>query len=258
MRLQELFETTTDDRNISQISTELYSYLQKNFADTDIDFDDNETYGVGRLGEILDLPSESPFRNVPLVLKTDEQMTKDVFGTQQNFDPYNPKQAIGAWEPNTRTIELNIDFLGSNKLKTTISHELRHALDDIKSGGKASTSTRYSTPKKKEHRKPPDGYESDTYLAMPAEINARTMEIQQELSKIIPMVYKKLAPEEIKPRIRKSINDLLLKHQIAILFPERTASKDYKRILSRLTAYANEEMKDIENKQPNKIAQGNW
>lgn len=253
MRLQELFETTSDDRNISQVSTQLYSYLQQNYADQEIDFDDNETADLGRLGEILDLPADSPFRNVQLLLKTDAQMTQDVYGVQQDSDPYNPKQAIGAWEPNTRAIELNADFLGSNKLKTTISHELRHALDDIKSGGKASTSQQYSTPRKKEHRN-----KDQNYLAMPAEINARTMEVQQELSKIIPMVYKKMEPNAIKPRITKAINELLVKYRIAELFPERAASKDYKRIRSRIAAYAQEEMNDIESKQPAKTAQGNW
>ena len=214
MRLQELFETTEDDRNISKLSTNLYSYLQSNYADTDIDFDDNGTCPLGTLGEILDLPEDSPFVNIPVVLVTDEQMTNNVYGAQKDYDPYNPKQAIGTWEPNTKTVELNADFLGSNKMKTTISHELRHALDDLKSGGKASTSNQYSTPRKKEHRNP-----DQNYLAMPAEINARTMEVQQELSKIIPMVYKKLEPEAIKPRIQKAINELLVKHRIAELFP---------------------------------------
>lgn len=257
MRLQELFETTADDRNITRVTNELYSYISSDYAG--FEFDGEETSkNLGKMGEILDLPSDSPFRNVSVVLVSPDQLWKD-YKPDEPFDPYTSNAPSGIWDSATKSIELNSTFIQSHKLKQTIAHELRHGLDDIKSGSKANTSVGYSTPRNKSHRVASRDDDHTPYLAEPAEINARTMEVQQELSKIIPMVYntKAIGPADIKPRIQKAIKELLVKYKISTLFPEKEKSSQYKRLISRIMSYSQDVMKEQEAKK-NKVAQGNW
>ena len=259
MRLQELFETTEDDRNISKLATQIYSYVSSEFAGMD---PDQIPQDIGTVGKICNVP-DSPFANVSVKLVSDDFMKKRerkaAAKTGKKIDPYKQKSSVGTWHPaNNGVIELNTDFLGSNKLKTTIAHELRHGLDDIKSNNWANAEGgRYTTPKKPEHRIAKDEDDKTPYLAEPAEINARVMEIQHQLTDFIPRIYKKFEPNQIKGKIQQYINRLLEEYKIAELFPEKTASKDYKRILSRIIAFAQAEMQDAE-AATKKTAQGNW
>lgn len=256
MRLQELFETTSDDREISKISTQIYSYISSNFGT-----DPEATGSLGTVGEICRLPDDNPLSNISIDFKSnDELKQKDIATAKkngQNIDPYAIRTTVGTWNADHNQIQLNSDFIGSNKLKTVIAHELRHALDDKKSDNWASASTRYATPKKKEHRVAKDEDDKTPYLAEPAEINARFMELQHQLAGYIPRIYKNFPPNQIKAKIKEYIPRLLDGYRIASLFPEKTQSKDYKRLISRLMSFVEAEMKDAE-VVSNKSATGNW
>ena len=143
----------------------------------------------------------------------------------------------------------NIDYLDSDRMRTTITHELRHALDEYKSGSyppspKNKTpelTNRYFTPKKKEHRKD-DPYSTAQYRAQPAEINARFTEVLDTLAtRIIPRANK-LSSDQARPKIMHDLNHLLIKYGIADLFPERTQSRDYKRLIKRAVDFIDKEL----------------
>jgi hypothetical protein len=258
MRLQELFETTEDDRYISGLATKISSYLSSEYSDMspeDIPSD------VGTVGKIAGV-DDALLSDVNIKLVPDEVLKKrarDEAAKQgEKIDPYKQKSTLGTWHAYTHGIELNTDFLGSNSIKSTIAHELRHALDDIKSGNWAnSEGNRYTTPKKKEHRVAKDADDKTPYLAEPAEINARFMEVQHALADYIPRIYKRFKPEEIKQKVIQYIKRLLEEYKIAYLFPEKTESRDYKQLIKRIMAFASEEMKSAE-AVTKKTATGNW
>lgn len=249
MRLQELFETTVDDREISKLSTQIYNFLSTNFGG--ITPGEDEIIHCGTVGEICNLPPQNALSDIPIELLSDESL-KD--GSK---DLDSQRSTVGAWQMDRNAIVFNQNFMGSNKLKTTIAHELRHALDDKKSAGRANSSAGYTTPRKKEHRVPKDDQDNTPYLAEPAEINARVMEVQHQLAGFIPRIYQKFEPNQIKSKITQYIKRLLEEYRIAELFPEGTESKQYKQLIKRIMSFTQEEMRDQES-QLKKSAQGNW
>jgi predicted SprT family Zn-dependent metalloprotease len=258
MRLQELFETTEDDREISRLSATIYNYIADNYGGMDVT---DIPQDIGTVGDATGIKN-SLLSDVNIKLVPDEVLKKrartEAEKEGKKIDPYMQKSTVGTWHAYHHGIELNTDFLNSNALKSTIAHELRHALDDIKSGNWANAEgNRYTTPKKKEHRVAKDDSDKTPYLAEPAEINARFMEVQHKLAEYIPRIYKKFKPEEIKPKILHYISRLFEEYRIAQLFPEKTESRDYKQLMKRVMAFASAEMKDAE-QAAKKNAQGNW
>ena len=130
-----------------------------------------------------------------------------------------------------------------------MAHELRHALDDYKSEKKASVSNSYSTPKKKEYRKEYNDpyYGNISYLAEPAEINARFLQVLDQLTTTIRQSVK-LYPNDPKPAIMKEFKNILAYYHISDLFPEKELSKDYKRLMKRAMDYIEKELAYLQNK----------
>lgn len=262
MRLQELFETTEDDRDISALSKRIYSYIASDYQGVG---PEDAAGPVGTVAEICNLPEGHPLGDINIVLVTDEELkkreVKDAKKKGIKLDPYKMKSSVGYWIPARNTIEFNTDFMNSNQLKSTVAHELRHALDDKKSDNWANSSDNksYGSPRKKEHRRTKDTAPDDKtpYLAEPAEINARFMEVQHALTDYIPRIYAKFEPNQIKQKILQYIKRLLEEYRIAQLFPEKTQSKDYQRLIKRVMAFAEAEMKDAE-QATQKSAQGSW
>lgn len=235
MRLQELFlvETTEEDRALISLSSSIYDYLRKYVGSSEDEIE------VGKIGDIFNTPF-NVFDDAGIVLMSDDLMKE--YAESDNV-------TLGMWEPEKRQIVLNKDYLESNMLKSTITHELRHALDDYKSGFKASSSNRYSTPKNKEHRKAAnDPYVQKTsYLAQPAEINARFLQVMHAVTVAIKRASK-LPPDQMRANVMGAFNNSMLLHKISMLFPERTASRDYKRLVKRAVDFIDKEIADIQSK----------
>lgn len=229
MKLRELFESSDEDRAIISLSTAIYDHIEH----YEYDFDDEAIY-VGKIGDLFDTPF-TVLNNVSIELQPAESMNPEL----------NPTDAdVGRWDNKTATILLNKDELGTNFLKTTISHELRHALDDYKSRAKTSLDKgRHVTPKNKAYRgvtnHPLLGDVS--YIAQPVEINARYVQVMHDM---VPLIGRaaNLPTDQARSNIMRHLNRLLNRYHIAQLFPEKEKSNDYKRIIKRAVAFIDKEL----------------
>lgn len=267
MRLVELFlnETTEEDRAILSLSSAISKYIQqfettddtgdgwqdKDYDVDDDDFDeieDDKPQKLGKIGDLFNTPLEG-LNHINLELQSDYgirlRMKKE--GGREIKRPED-EMIYGLWYGSSDTVVLNKDFIGSNALKTVVSHELRHALDDIKSNYQANkTGGRYSTPKKKEHRKN-DPYQPNlSYLAEPAEINARFVEVLHLLVASIQRAAK-LPNVDLRDHAMKEFKRFLQAKSIAKLFPETTQSKDYKRLVKRGVDFIEKEIAHVTGK----------
>jgi hypothetical protein len=262
MRLQELFETTEEDRALISLSSAIYNMLTE-YVGTD----DTGLIRLGKIGDILDTPVDA-LQHVSIDLLSGPEFTKRAEADPDSI-ANGTSQVFAVWEATTDTIILNTEYLDSPRMKTAITHELRHALDEVKSGSFPASKknkdpeniNRYFTPKKKEHRKA-DPYNNTQYRAQPAEINARFVELLDILSKRIPKWYAKLDASEIKSQLTTDFKNLLVKFEIAELFPEKTKSSDYKRLVKRAYDFMQKEIAHVEadlaKKGTPKNASGQW
>ncbi len=259
MRLQELFETTEEDRALVSLSHALYQKLQPYVGvDPDYTDEDQELISLGKIGELFDTPL-TVLNNVNIDLQGGEPFERRASGISAEDEFTGPEgQTLAMWNPPTNSIVFNLDYLDNGRLRPIITHELRHALDEYKSNWQ--TGQKYFTPKKKSHRKQ-DPYSDKSYIAQPAEINARFLEVLDILTNRIKAAYN-LPPDQIKGKILTDFKNLLAKYKITELFPEGTDSPDYKRLLKRGYDYIQKEMNHIESElqksgQP-KTTQGSW
>lgn len=229
---------------------------------------------VGSLKQFVDkLPVDARgvignrLNNIQLELHDNKDIHNHVMSGETNGVKYDDEKVgslQGYWQPGDEvgtatphgTIVLNKDNIGSQTSTSITAHELRHALDDSKSKMKTADSYGYNTPKKKEHQ---DG--AETYLAQPAEINARFVQVLESMTRAIPIVYK-LPPEKIKPRLKRALDEALVNRQIAELFPEKEKSRDYKQLVKRAMKFLEQEMAEFEKTLADqgrpKKAIGNW
>jgi hypothetical protein len=162
----------------------------------------------------------------------------------------NPKARdapAGLWDANTRTIIFNADYLSTDFMKSTIAHELRHMLDDIKSEFRVAGSKRYSTPKDKEYRKTKnDPYAPDMqYLAQPAEINARFVQV---LNSLVPKIKRLSSQPKLvaRDRLHKMLRYEMDVHDVAGMFRDKSNSRDYKRLLKRGADFIDKELEHVQ------------
>lgn len=241
MRLQDIFETTEEDRALISLSSAIYTKLQ------DYVGSDQPLVHLGKIGDMFDTPVNA-MNNISVDLQQGDDFIERAKDDKETLADYVGKDVWAFFEEDTETIVVNIALLDKHRMRTTITHELRHALDKVKSGSFPGDAKGYFTPRKKEHRPPEDEESTDTihYRAQPAEINARFVEILDVLAKRIPQWYAKLAPDQIKPQLTKDFNNMLVKMEIADIFPERTKSSDYKRLVKRAYDFMQKEMTHIE------------
>ena len=243
MRLVELFlrETTEEDRAIISLANVVYSHVKK-YVDY-VDTDSTEPIRLGKISDFADTPLDG-FGDIQLELQAGEALGNRV--ATLNNEEYDGKDPTGVWIKEGPIIVLNSEKIASERIKSTISHELRHALDDLKSSGKATSSVRYRTPKKKEHRKKDPYSEKDyPYLAEPAEINAR---FNQVLDGLVDSISKNLnlPVDQLWQHEMKVLKRLFLMHNITSLFPEKEKSRDYKRLVKRAVDFIQKEIKYVQ------------
>lgn len=235
MRLQELFETTEEDRALISLSSVIYSKI-KPYANGDESFID-----LGKIGKLFDT-SMIGLNDISVGVEGGDQFLKHSVG-EQDVD-MEGKQTYAFFDEDNRTVIFNKDLIETNRMKTAVTHELRHALDAMKSNFYPGDAKRYFTPRKKEHRKD-DPYNTTQYRAQPAEINARFVEVLDIISKRIAGWTYKLSSNEVRPKIMNDLTHLLVKFEIADLFPEKTQSKDYKRLIKRAVDFIDKEIAHV-------------
>lgn len=241
MRLQELFETTEEDRALISLSSAIYAKLQP-YMGTDIDYDDEdrELVSIGRIGEMFNTPMTG-LEPINIEIQGGEPFLRRADDVAEGDTIKLSSHILAFWEEATKSVVLNQDYLDSPRMRTTITHELRHALDEFKSGSFPGNANSYFTPRKKEHRKK-DPYSNTEYRARPAEINARFTEVLDVLATAIIPRSLKLPPDQVRPKVLNDFKHLLMKYEIADLFPERTQSRDYKRLIKRAVDFIDKEL----------------
>jgi len=240
MRIHELIvETAEEDRAIMSLADVIYNYLQQ-YADTELDYDETGVIHIGRIGDLFDTPIPAIDR-IRLAISTDEaivDLARRLHGKATSEDSH-----LGEWDPGEKAISLNADYLSTNRMRTIIAHELRHAMDDIKSSDRANQSTRYSTA-----RNPADQEDPDTaYRAQPAEINARFIEALHFVAPIIPKLAN-LDPAAFRTKMTAYLNRAFEVKQIADIYPEKTDNPHYKRLLQRAWDFINKELAHVKSK----------
>lgn len=240
MRIHELIvETPEEDRAIISLANVIYDYLQQ-YADTDLDYDETGVIHIGRIGDLFDTPIPAMDR-VRLEITSDEAIID--LARRLNGKATPEDSHFGQWDPMEKAISLNADYLSTNRMRNIIAHELRHAMDDMKSLNRANQSTRYRTA-----RDPADRADPDTaYRAEPAEINARFIEALHVLTPIIPKLAN-LDTAAFRTKMTAYLNKAFEVKHIADLYPEKTDSPHYKRLLQRAWAYIDKEVAHVKSK----------
>ena len=223
MRLQELFETSNEDRALISLSSAIYNTIKTHDGD------------LGTIGDLYDT-SIPALNNISISVVGGSEFIRHITGAN-NVKDYSEKKVYAVWDADTMSIVFNKDLINEERMKTSVTHELRHALDEIKSSSYKGGGLDYFTPKKKEHRID----DPIQYRAQPAEINARFTEILHKLTDIIPKRKQTVEPSELKNRLMHDLNHLFVKYEIADLFPEKTQSRDYKRLIKRAYDFINKE-----------------
>jgi hypothetical protein len=247
MRLQELFlvETTEEDRAIISLANVIYRHIQK-YADY-INPGDPNPVDTGEIKDFCDTPLEA-LDVIHIELQNGDALRERLKKEDVKADDENPnKVTSGAWFNRLETITLNFDRIYSNSMKSVIVHELRHALDDFKSEGRASSSERYGTPKKKEHRKKDPYTKNFPYLAQPAEINARFVQVLDALANTIAD-ESDLPTDQLRAHALKKLKIYFRNLEISSIFPEKEQSRDYKRLIKRAVDFIYKEVDHIKSK----------
>lgn len=264
-----LAETTEEDRALISLSSAMYDKITS-YKGTDLDSID-----IGKIGDMYDT-SITALNGVSLAIQGGDTFLRRLHEIPEKdilLDKHRESSAVAFWDEDADTVVFNKDYLDNTRIRTTITHELRHALDSVKSGKFPNDANRYFTPKKKEHRKlyynaagevdSSDARNLIPSLAQPAEINARFSEVLHKLTDFVKLRYsdgpRGNKPHLLKAQLTRDFNSLLNHYHIADLFPEKTQSKDYKRLVSRAYDFMQKEINHIES-QPGatKRATGNW
>ena len=237
MKIRELIvETAEDDRAIISLADTIYGHLQQ-YADTDLDYDETGVLHIGRIGDLFDTPIPA-FDSLRIELTSDEaivDLARRLHGQSTPSDSH-----FGQWDPMEKAISLNSDYLSSNRMRSVIAHELRHAMDDMKSLNRANQSSRYRTARSPKHQADAVG----AYQAQPAEINARFVEALNVLVPVIPKLSN-LEPAAFRTKMTAYLNKAFELKDIADYYPEKTASPHYKRLLQRAWAFIEKELAHI-------------
>ena len=245
MRLIELFlnETTEEDRAIISLAKGLSEKLEE------LNLNDLEYGTVGTIGQLLN----TPLRILnPITIQLDDAQGIEQRMIEEHPDDLTKKgdEVVGIWYGETKTLVIDEQYIGTHYIQSILAHELRHALDDFKSNFKANSSKSYTTPKKKEHRKATNDpyFGNVAYLAEPDEINARFLQVLDQLTVTIPQAVQ-THPNDPRPVIMKEFKNILRHFQISDLFPEETESKDYKRLIKRGMDFINKELAYVQSNQ---------
>ncbi len=242
---QYLIETAGEDRSLVMISKIISEYLEdkKSYFRSKIkkSIYDTKFTSIGTIEKLINRTASIDAENILGNLPKNFGSIKLVMKELKDADgPYE-----GLWEERYNTIYLNtiplqLTPVDTYKIRTYMMHELRHALDSYKTKG---------TPDKYNNARDVPAQLSDQqewfvrYQNSPSEINAR---YGQAIASIDSQLDRAFWKEGVYDS--KSIYALVLakfkKYQIAYLFPEKTESKEFKRLVSRAVDYIQQRLKN--------------
>ena len=227
-------ETVEEDHELIRIAKAVYPYIVPYIGSGS-----NELVNLGTISEMTGTTNEFLGSISVELLGGDEYKLRSV-DHASGETPDKVRESIGFWDEDNNAIVFNIAHIGKTRITTAITHELRHALDDRKSGGFPASPknkdpdkfNKYFTPKKNKHRNP-----ATEYIAQPAEINARFTEILHKLDNLIPKRQAVIPAAELHNRLMHDLNQLMITFEIANLFPEKQKSKEYKQLYKRAAKF---------------------
>lgn len=150
-----------------------------------------------------------------LLFKPIPEHTNDPLRFIANHPSSNSRE-LGYYMPvPSHIININLDLLEKTNRNpaSTILHELQHALDDLKSGGRAFLSTPYKQPK--------DDYQA--YIKHPMEVNARFSQALWDLA----TNYETVARSDVYSAITNNLEQHRIKSQ------DFDNPKEYRRLITR-------------------------
>jgi len=240
MKIQDLNinETAAHDRAILSLSVQISEYISKKYGEGT----DRPPIHLGKIGDLFDTPLIG-VQHIDLSVQNSKDIKNTYKKTHPDPDSIEEDDGVyyGLWISTADTIVINSDYVGTNKFRTVVSHELRHALDDYISDYRASKSKRYDTPRNPQHRKRDPYYPEIPYLAKPGEINARYLEALHRLNPKIHRAVKRNDPDLFNTVIN-DFKQALSSERIAELFPRGVADPSYRRIFMRGIDYIKNEI----------------
>lgn len=191
-----VFEAREDQIELEDLATKIAQYLLKG----------GQRSTVGKI-----TGSTGPLANIKVSLRARMHRTQGL-----------PRSAAAAYDPDTKTVIVpRID----KDLTSELVHELRHALDDVKSSGRFLQGKKTSTPRST--NKDP----RSAYLSLPLEINAR-------FSQAIHSIIKDLkGTNPSKKDIIDAIRIEFFVQNITPFFPNKMNDPAYRRLFSRALSY---------------------
>lgn len=233
--IQYLIETASDDHALVAIASIITNYV----AERDTYFRkkynklDATQMGILSLGTISQIVNKDSTNGIQALkslppefgsIKLRMKNLKDEDGTYE-----------GEWEPDYNRIILNYKMLeigfDPSNFKTYMVHELRHALDHYKANKKDST--KYYADKKRN-----DVIDNDfkAYQSRDAEINARYAQAVASMDEQLKRDFWTTGAFDSKS-IYSLVQSKFKRYDIAYLFPEKTESPQYKRLVNRAVQY---------------------
>lgn len=234
-------ETTEEDRALVSLSTAIFGKLQQFVNVYDFDDDINEIINVGKIGKLFSQPI-SVLDDIEIEIQSDEQIWIRA-GNQLNTK--GTRYVKGIWVPDNNAIVFNEEYISDNIMKSTVMHELRHALDDKKSNMQAGDSKKYfpAANKNKFDQTADSSPTHDEYLAQPGEINSRFTEVLYNI--VQNMGRMKGTPDIIRANSLKALNKYMDAFQIPSMFKHGKNSTSYKRLMNRAVDMINKELAHI-------------
>jgi hypothetical protein len=204
MRIADLLtETVQDDRAITHIAAQLTQHAKHSPEDFETS---------SPISDLIDIDITDPAIEKLMSIKVEFGHTGSI-------------STGGIYKHPSNTIKINSEFLSMqlwDRIETNLVHELRHALDDIKSAGKL-----YRGKYLPQYRTATDS--TDTNSA-PSEINARLSQAQHLMMNRI----KQLPDTPDSAQLNRLIFDCLKQFDLVGYFPDGTADPAFKRLVSRM------------------------
>lgn len=206
-----LLETTNEDRALSSLTTALYQVTRR-YAAT------HPNGGLlGKIEDLVDTPLIA-LNTVSIRLLPNKLFYAALDGSDTSAEGTG---VMGFWDPSEETVVLNMEYVADPRWNKTIAHELRHALDDVKSGYNVADDSGYVNHPKGE-------------LHAPHEINARYMAgMHAALLKIQRMRNEGATEQDVRSKLPSIVGHALDANNITRVMPDRYNNPAYKRLASR-------------------------
>jgi hypothetical protein len=219
MRLDEiLLETTDESIMLSDISSKIIDYIIQ-----------NDIHGnIGQIGNLVnDKSVPTDLQKVSLFVKPEKTYGAGFGIYGHDYETANPEIYIN---------DIMFSKYPVFEIKRVLEHELRHALDFIKSKSKDTYPTKNKKQKRSNYLKKSKDYTDahSMYQSSKSEINARSQEAMNSLKNFI----EEHSIETITTnQLARLVNRSLEVNDIAKYYSNGTQDKEYRRLFNRVLDY---------------------